>query len=188
MIPPLPTPSTVVDGITYALRMAIRQGEPGQLEPTNRAIWDALWFRFFLIFANSIVMLGMDHAWLIPLLGVIALVDTLSFPVISHFVLQLTGLTGRFPLFILATTWIGNLRVIILFLMLMILGSDSLGGNFLLLVVAIWMIWAAWSVATRSLGQGGFAGAGMVILMMVVEVMNASVIIGMIHPLVANTP
>lgn len=184
MIPSLPSFATIVTGVSYALRMALRQAQPAMLLPTSKAIWDALWFRFLLVLGNGIVMLGFDHAAVFPLLALIALVDTLSYPVISQFALQLAGYGKRFPLFILAMTWIGNLRVMILMVVLLSTGGDSVIGNFALFVVALWMIWATWSVASQSLGNKGLAGAGMVILMMVVEMINASVIIQFIHPLV----
>lgn len=172
-------------GIAYAMRLATRQGEPAELAPETKAIWDALWFRFMLVTANGVAMLGMDHFGLIPLLVALALVDTLSYPVVSQIVLRLAGMADRFPVFLLSMSWIGNLRVMLMMTVLLVFGGgEGMGGNAVLAMVAVWMIWAAWSVASRSLGGKGLAGAGMLVLLMVVEVVNASIVVNVIRPLV----
>lgn len=190
MIPLPPSLSTVVTGIAYALRLAspIRRmrkklDEP---DPTAKAIWDSLWFRFLLVVVNGLAVLDIDNAGLIPLLVIVALVDTLSYPVISHIVLQFTSLAGRFQPFILAVTWVGNLRIILMMVALFGTGGvENVGGNLLLVLIAFWMIWATWSAATRGLNGNGWAGAGMLILMMALEFLNAMVVISFVHPLVA---
>ena len=47
---------------------------------------------------------------------------------------------------------------------------------------AIWMIWASWSVATKSIGRGGWVGAGMVFLALILEMLLGAMIITFIHP------
>ena len=165
--------------------MAVRKGHPDQLDPTPKAIWDSLWLRFLLLTANGTLVVGWDQSSLIPLLAVVALVDTLSYPVVSQITLHLVGMAARFPLFILSVTWIGNLRVLLLMMLLLMAGGgENMGGNLLLAAVAFWLIWATWSVAALSLGGRGWLGAGMVVLMMFVELVNALIIITFVHPLV----
>lgn len=188
MIPSPPSIAAIVDGMAYSIRMATRQSQPAAMLPTPTAIWDALWFRFILVLLNGIVMLGWGNLHVLPLLAVIGLVDTLSYPVVSQYVLQLTGLGRQFQQFILSVTWIGNLRVILLMAILLGTSGTSVIGNFLLFVAAIWMIWATWTVAAASLGDKKLAAVGAVLLMMVLEMINASVIINMIHPLVVTAP
>ena len=188
MIPLPPSPKIIIDGITYALKMSLRQTHPSAMPPTTEAIWHALWVRFALIILNSTIMLEERSFALFAMLIPIAVIDVLSYPVVSHFALLTSGNEKRFPLFILAMTWIGNLRVIILMTTLLIIGIENPGGGiFLLLAVGMWMLWATWSVATISLNHKALAGVGMIALMMVVEILNANILIRFVLPLV-NTP
>lgn len=189
MIPSPPTPASIVMGLSLALRMALGQEEPGRLKTRfekmwGKAVWEALWFRLILLVANGTLMVGLDHLNLIPLLVVVALVDTLSYPVVSHFALQAIGMAERFPLFILSMTLVGNLRIILIMTTLLATGGGSgMAGNIIMLAVAVWMIWAAWFAASRSLGRKGWLGAGMLVLMMFTEILNALVILTFVQPL-----
>ena len=185
MIPSPPSPSTIISGIAHALRMAVLKGHPEQLDPTPKAIWDSLWLRFMLLTATGTLVLSSDQISLVPLLAVVALVDTLSYPVVSQITLNHIGMAGRFPLFILSVTWIGNLRVILMMVILMIAGGiQTSGGTLLIVATAFWLLWATWSVAALSLGGRGWLGAGMVVLMMFVELTNALIFDAFVHPLV----
>ena len=191
MIPSPPTPASIVMGLSLALRMALGQEEPDRFKAKfekmwSKAVWEALWFRLMLLVANGTLMVGLDHVNLIPLLVVVALVDTLSYPVVSHFALQAINMAERFPLFILSVTLVGNLRIILIMTALLSTGGGGVAGNTILLAVAVWMIWAAWFAASRSLGRKGWLGVGMLVLMMFTEVLNALVILTFVHPLAAE--
>ena len=187
MIPLPPSPFSMVMGIAYALRLAIGRGHGDFTKPSAKAVWDALWFRFLLIAANGMLVVGFDHANAIPLLLAVALCDTLFYPVLSHFTLQAIGMSGRFPLFIMAMTWFGNLRIILLMVILLALGGGQNPlGTTVLVVVGFWLVWATWSIASRSLGDRGWLGVGMLMLMMFAEILNAGVVVSFVHPLVAG--
>ena len=188
MIPsPPPRPLMVLLGFTLAVRMAVRKDDPSVVTPTPKKVWDALWIRFFLLMASGMAMLGMDNANLIPLLLATVMVDTLSYPVISQFTLKQIGLAERFPLFIMCMTWIGNLRIILMLTGLFATGAgENLVGAFILAVLAVWMLWATWWVAARSLGNRGWLGGGMLVLMMFTEFLNAMVMLTFIQPQMAG--
>ena len=194
MIPSPPTPTTVVMAISLALQMALGRQEPKQFKSRfetigAKEIWDSLWVRLILLMANGVLVLGLDRLDLLPLLAAVALVDTLSYPVVSQFTLQAIGMANRFPLFILAITWIGNLRIILLMAALHLAGGgQSTAGTLVLTGVALWMLWATWSVASQTLGRRGWLGVGMLVLMMSVELVNALLVATFVHPLAFELP
>ena len=51
-----------------------------------------------------------------------------------------------------------------------------------LLPIGIWMIWAAWAVATATLQRGGWIGGGMVLLSMILEVLLLLFMVIFINP------
>ena len=189
MIPLPPTPLTVALGLSFALQMALGREDPNGFKPKfepiwQKAIWDALWVRFMLLGANGVLVLGLDHAHLIPLLLATSLVDTLSYPVIAQFALQVSGMAGKFPLFIMCMTLVGNLRIILVIAALLATGgAGNMAGLLLLAAIGVWMIWATWLVASRSLGYSGWLGFLFVLLMMFTEILNAGIFLTFVHPL-----
>ncbi|XDZ65309.1 hypothetical protein AB8880_10305 [Alphaproteobacteria bacterium LSUCC0684] len=190
MIPAPPGFGSIITGMTYGLNLALRRIDPantGAISQTPGAIWDALWFRFLVTLLNGALILGLGNVSAIVLLGLLALVDALSFPVISQVVIARLGLMPRFVPFILSLTWVGNLRIVVLMTVMLAFGPISavgMGpGNIILLAVALWLIWATWSAATLSLGRSGWLGAAMVVLMMAVEMINGMLIVTFIHPM-----
>ena len=94
-----------------------------------------------------------------------------------------TSLAGRYQPFITAFTWVGNLRVLLMMSITLFAGMvDDQTLQIMIFPIALWMIWAAWSVATQSLGRGGVVGAGMVFLALVLELIIGAMIITFIHP------
>jgi len=189
MIPSPPGFGAVISGMTYGLNIALRRVDPADPAAIGQhvgAIWDALWFRFLITFLNGALILGLSNFSMIALLGLLALIDALSFPVISQLVIGRMGLMPRLIPFLLSVTWVGNLRIVVLMTVMLMFGPISavgLGaGNLILLAVALWLIWATWSAATLSLGRSGWLGAAMVILMMAVEMINGMLIVTFIHP------
>ena len=177
--------SAIISGISYGLSLAIRKVEPGPDAHPNGpiAISQAIWFRFMITVLNGVVILGFDKMTALVLFIFISAIDTLSYPVVSHAILHRSGLGKLYPTFITSFTWVGNLRVLIL--MTISLLTVSLGAENMQLIMfpfAIWMIWASWSAATRSLGRGGWAGAGMVFLALVLEMLLGAMILTFIHP------
>ena len=187
MIPPLPSISTIIDGMTYAIRMAFGQARPEDMPPETKAIWDALWVRYILTLLSNLIVLESNHLTLFALMLPAALIDTLLYPVVSHFCLERTQYANRFPQFILAMTWIGNLSMIIMMTLIALFGNTDTTpvgfGGFLLVIAAIWMIWVTWSVATASLDNRKFLGVMMIVLMMIVQIINALIVFGIAHPL-----
>lgn len=187
MIPAPPGLGAIINGLTYALKLSTRRAEPQSMAPVDSAIWDALWFRYLITLLNGGLILGLGHMSAVAMLAVLALVDTLSYPVVSHFVLKLMQRDRFFPQFILAMTWVGNLRVLILMMVILFLGQmDMAKASLYMFPFAIWMIWATWSAATRSIENKGWLGAGMVILMMMLEMVNGVLIITFLHPLLVQ--
>ena len=190
MIPAPPGFGTIISGITYGLNLALRRVDPASptaIRQAPDAIWDALWFRFLVTLLNGALILGLDNLSAMVLPGLLALVDALSFPVISQLVISRLGLMGRFVPFILSVTWVGNLRIVVLMTVMLVFGPISAvgigAGNIVLMAVALWLVWATWSAATLSLGRSGWLGAAMVILMMAVEMINGMLIVTFIHPM-----
>ena len=177
--------SAIVTGISYALSLATRRVEPSADAHPNGpvAISQAIWFRFMITVLNGVVILGFDNVVGLVLFFLIAAIDTMSYPVVSHLVLAKSGLGKTYPNFITGFTWVGNLRVLIL--MTISLLTVSLGAENMQIIMfpfAIWMIWASWSVATKSIGRGGWIGAGMVFLALILEMLLGAMIITFIHP------
>ena len=177
--------SAIVTGISYALSLATKRVEPSAEAHPNGpvAISQAIWFRFLITILNGVVILGFDNAFALVLFFMISAIDTLSYPVVSHVVLYRSGLGKVYPNFITGFTWVGNLRVLMLMtisLLTISLGVESM--QIIMFPFAIWMIWASWSVATRAIGRGGWAGAGMVLLALVLEMLLGALIITFIHP------
>jgi hypothetical protein len=113
----------------------------------------------------------------------ISAISVLSYPVASQAVLYRSGLSEAYPSFITGFVWVGNLRVFLLTMINML--SGIFGPENLLIVMfpfAIWMIWASWSVATLALGRGGWVGAGMVLLALVLEMLLGVLFIIFILP------
>ena len=192
MIPAPPGFGAIINGITYGLNLALRRVDPASPDAIRQSpdtIWDALWFRFLVTLLNGALILGLGNMTVVVLLGLLGIVDALSFPVVSQLVIARLGLMPRFVAFILSVTWVGNLRIIVLMSVMLIFGPISAvgvgAGNIILLVVALWLIWATWSAATLSLGRGGWLGAAMVILMMAVEMINGMLIVTFIHPMLS---
>ncbi|MGC6485676.1 MAG: hypothetical protein ACON4P_08415 [Candidatus Puniceispirillales bacterium] len=187
MIPTPPGLGAIVAGLTYALQLSIRRTEPQSMAPDSRAIWDALWFRYMLTLLNGGLILGLSNGGAVAMLAVLGLVDTLSYPVVSQIVIRQMRLDRFFPQFILAVTWVGNLRVMILMMVILFLGQmDMATASIYMFPFAIWMIWATWSAATRSVENKGWVGAGMVVLMMLLEMVNGMLIISFLHPLLVQ--
>ncbi len=177
--------SAIVSGISYALSLALRKVEPSPKAHPNGpiAIAQALWFRYMVTVLNGVVILGFDKVTALVLFFLISAIDTLSYPVVSHAVLHKAGMARVYPTFITAFTWVGNLRVLLLMTISLLtvgLGVESM--QIIMLPFAIWMIWASWSVATHALGRGGWAGAGMVFLALVLEMLLGALILTFIHP------
>jgi len=192
MIPAPPGFGAIINGITYGMNLALRRVDPASTNAIRQApdaIWDALWFRFLVTLLNGALILGLGNMWTVVLLGLLALVDALSFPVVSQLVIARLGLMPRFVAFILSVTWVGNLRIVVLMTVMLIFGPISAvgvgAGNIILLMVALWLIWATWSAATLSLGRSGWLGAAMVVLMMAVEMINGMLIVTFIHPMLS---
>ena len=190
MIPSPPGFSAIINGITYGLRLAIRSAHPldGANHPKGHAhdttaIWQALWFRLLVTLFNGVMILGFTEVSTMMMFFFITVIDTLSYPVVSHAILNRTSLLGRYPVFITAFTWVGNLRVLLMMSITLFAGLvDDQTLQIMIFPIALWMIWAAWSVATQSLGRGGVVGAGMVFLALVLELIIGAMIITFIHP------
>ena len=177
--------SAIITGISYALNLSLKRVNPTPEAHPNSptAISQAIWFRFLITVLNGVVILGFDQLSAVILFILISAIDTLSYPVVSHIVLHRSGLGKIYPSFITGFTWVGNLRV--LMLMTISLLTVSLGAENMQLIMfpfAIWMIWASWSVATRAIGRGGWVGAGMVFLALILEMLLGAMIITFIHP------
>ena len=179
-----PAPGAIISGLVYGLKIALRRGTPQDISPTTGAIQDALWFRYMLTLFNGVLVLGFSDYGGLIMLAALGLIDVLSYPVASHFVLRLMLLERFFPQFILAVTWVGNLRIIVLMTAILMAGSASV-PSFSLIVFpfAIWMIWATWSAAARSIENRGWLGGGMLVLMMLVELINWFLFVSFLHPL-----
>ena len=190
MIPSPPGFSAIINGITYGLRLATRAVHPndGPTHPKGHAydanaIWQALWFRFLVTLFNGALILGFADISTMLMFLFITFIDTLSYPVASHAILHRTNMAGRYPAFITAFTWVGNLRVLIMMSITLLAGAlDDQTLQVMIFPFALWMIWAAWSVATQSLGRGGMVGAGMVFLALVLEMILGALIIIFSHP------
>ena len=178
--------SAIVDGVTYGLRLALRKADPNDASAhpsTPEAVAQAIWFRFMINALNGVIVIGFSGMSILLLFIFISVIDALLYPNISHAVLSRTSLRGKFPSFITAFTWVGNLRVILLMTVSLIgTGFAGVGGQIILLPFAIWMIWASWSVATVSLQRGGWVGAGMVMLGFVAEMFIGMMTISYINP------
>lgn len=187
MIPTPPGLGAIVNGLAYGLKLAIRRGEPQDMQPHPGAVWDALWFRYMLTLLNGGLILGLGNYSAVLMLAVLGLVDVLSYPVVSHFVLRQMQLDRFFPQFALAVTWVGNLRVMILMMIILVTSpAATASATLIMFPFAIWMIWATWSAATRSIESRGWVGAGMVVLMMILEMINGMMIISFLHPLLVQ--
>ena len=83
--------SAIVTGISYALSLATRRVEPSAEAHPNGpvAISQAIWFRFMITVLNGVVILGFDNVVGLVLFFLIAAIDTLSYPVVSHLVLAI---------------------------------------------------------------------------------------------------
>ena len=187
MIPTPPGLAAIVGGLTYAMQLSVRRCEPSAMPPSAVAIWDALWFRYMLTLLNGGLILGLGNMGAALMLAVLGLVDVLSYPVVSHFVLRQMQLDRHYTQFILAVTWVGNLRVMILMMIILMTTPVGLGTSTIFMFpFAIWMIWATWSAATRSIENRGWVGAGMVLLLMILEMINGTMIITFLHPLLVQ--
>lgn len=187
MISTPPGFSATITGISYALNLALKKADPTpEAHPhDSTAIAQALWFRFIIAILNGAIILGLGDWSPLILFILISAIDTLSYPVVSHAVLNRAGLGSLYPCFITAYTWVGNLRI----LMLMTIGLLAANFEFqepymIMFPFALWMLWAAWSVATRALGRGGWVGAGMVLLAVILEMILGLLIIMFINPAV----
>lgn len=178
--------SAIIAGMTYGLRLALRQVDPADTDAHPNgpaAIAQALWFRYLITALNGVLVLSFDQTAAILLFLLISVIDTFAYPVVSHGVLYRAGLGPRYPSFITAYTWVGNLRILLL--MSVSLLTASFGTQELQIALfpfALWMIWASWSVATHSLKRGGWVGAGMVFLGLILEMLLGALIITFIHP------
>ena len=185
MIPAPPGFSAISKGISYGLKLAIRSVHPlSKTHPHDaQAIWQALWFRLMVTLFNGAVILGFSEASTLLLFFFITIIDTLSYPVVSHAVLSRINLSLRYPQFIVAFTWVGNLRVLLMMSITLLAGVFQENTiQILIFPFALWMIWAAWSVSTQSLERGGWLGAGMVVLAMVLEMILGIISITFIYP------
>jgi hypothetical protein len=184
MIPAPPGFGAIITGISYGLKLAIRQVHPldSSAHPQDaRAVWQALWFRFLVTMFNGALVLGVFQASTLTFFALISIIDTLAFPVVSHAVIARMGNAERFPAFITAFTWVGNLRVLLMMTIVLMAGfMDAHSMQLLIFPFALWMIWASWSVASQTL-LGGWKGAGMVILAMIFEMITGFLIITYIH-------
>ena len=177
--------STIITGLSYAFNLSLRKVNPtSDTHPNNPvAISQAIWFRFMISVLNGVVVLGFGKLTTLILFILIAAIDTLSYPVVSHTVLHRSGLGKVYPSFITGFTWVGNLRI--LMMMTIVLLTSSFGVEHMqpiMFAFAIWMIWASWSVATITIGRGGWVGAGMVFLALILEVLLGAIILTFIHP------
>ncbi len=186
-IPPTPslteTITGVRDGIIFGFRLSLRRASPNDHPNNAAAIWHALWFRFLITVLNGVFVLGFDMMAAIFIFVLVSAIDTLIYPNASYAVMNRTGLGASFPRFITAYTWLGNFKIVLL--MAISILASSFGGTVVQMVLfpfALWMIWASWSVATASLGRGGLAGAGMVFLALMLELLIAGLIITFIQP------
>ena len=128
MIPTPPGLAAIVGGLTYAMQLSVRRCEPSAMPPSAVAIWDALWFRYMLTLLNGGLILGLGNMGAALMLAVLGLVDVLSYPVVSHFVLRQMQLDRHYTQFILAVTWVGNLRVMILMMIILMTTPGGLGA------------------------------------------------------------
>lgn len=186
MIPAPPGFSAIIAGLAYAFRLSTRAVHPNNksAHPQDSvAIWHALWFRLMVTTFNGVMIFGFKNGSLLLTFFLISLIDTLSYPVVSHSVLARSNLIDRYHRFITCFTWVGNLRVLLMMAITLTAGlinQDNL--QIMILPFAIWMIWAAWSVSTQSLERGGWVGAGMVFLALILEMLLGALIITFIHP------
>ena len=146
----------ILHGFGYAFGLATAQITAGdsKAHPQNiAAVWQALWVSWLLIllagWLADIVSFGLGF------LGftIVALIITLIYPVVSFNVVNFLGERQRYPSFIIAMTWLNNLRqVLVLALAHALSPMNATMARWLLLPVAIWMLWALWRVASQSLG------------------------------------
>jgi len=184
MIPAPPGFGAIITGIAYGLKLSVRQVHPldTAAHPQDaRAVWQALWFRFLVTMFNGALVMGVFQASTLTTFALISIIDTLAFPVVSQAVLSRMGIKERFPSFITAFTWVGNLRILLMMTITLLAGfMDANSLQLLIFPFALWMIWASWSVANHSL-LSGWKGAGMVILAMIFEMITGILIITYIH-------
>lgn len=182
--------SAILNGITYGFELSLRRTDPNDASAHPNgpvAIAQAIWFRFMITVLNGSLIMGFTDASGIAMFMLVILIDTLAYPVVSHAILYQNGMGARFPSFITAYTWVGNLRVLLV--MTLSLLSSFVGApqlQIMLLPIGLWMIWASWSVATHTLQRGGLAGAGMVVLSMVLEVIILMAMLAFINPGMAS--
>lgn len=184
MIFDLPNFSAIAKGLGYGWQLALKQTDPSDDAPhpaTSRAIIQALWFKAIIAMVNTSISVPFEHLLTLMTLLLIIIVDTLAYPVISHQVLRRIELEERFPRFITAYTWLGNLRVLMV-LGLIFLSSVAPRVMILVVPISLWMLWAAWFVASKSLGRGGWLGAGMVGLAILLELLLTLITISIINP------
>jgi hypothetical protein len=186
MISGPPGITNIVRGITYAINLSVRRVHPNSdAHPSDSAaIAQAIWFRYIITVLSVALVLDFDPASTFILILLIYAIDALSYPVVSHIVLHRAGLGKVFPSFITAFTWLGNLRVLLGMILGQLSSILSVEENILIIMfpLAIWMIWASWSVATLALGRGGWAGAGMVLLALVLEMVLTAMIVIYVLP------
>jgi hypothetical protein len=186
MIPEFTILPTIFNGISYGMRLALQQVDhrnPGHANDPE-AIMQALWFRFIIAMLNGIIAVGIySPVAVIVTFTLIIIIDTLAYPVVSHFALTRAGLEARFPQFITAYTWLGNFRILLVVTIFFV--SHAVNAPRLQLAVVpigFWMIWASWSVATHSIGRGGWVGAGMVGLTVVLKLVLTLVTVSVFNP------
>ncbi|MCE2517349.1 MAG: hypothetical protein J4F41_05800 [Alphaproteobacteria bacterium] len=178
--------SAILNGITYGFELALRKVDPNDasIHPNGPvAINQAIWFRFMITVLNGSLVMGFTSVSSVMMFVMVVLIDTLAYPVVSHAILFQNGMGARFPSFITSYTWVGNLRVLLVMTLTLLssfLGTPQL--QIMLLPIGLWMIWASWSVATLSLQRGGLAGAGMVVLSMLLEVIILMAMLVFINP------
>lgn len=169
-------------GLRQAMLAAI--GRPPMVNLKNRGtaaylICHALAVRWLLTVINGVVLLHGAERGYFTLFALIALVDTLLYPVASHAVMQRMGCGNRWPGFIMLLTWVNNLRIMLLFAVGM-LSIIIPGLEVLILGFVLWMLWTAWRAATISLGRGGWAGGGMILLSVLLEVGLGVIVLGLV--------
>lgn len=185
MNPYIPTLRTLINGIAYGFKLATRQEAAHPHNP--QAIWQAIWAKFILNMINGGLATGLVNIKVLPFFIAITLIDVFAYPVASHTILNAFNLGKRYTLFITAFLWLGNFRILLL--TAIILGSIAVGINnvpILLFPFVIWMIWAMWSVATITIGRGGWVGTGMVILALIIEVVLSLAITSFAAPILTQ--
>ena len=124
MIPTPPGLAAIVGGLTYAMQLSCAGARPSAMQPSAVAIWDALWFRYMLTLLNGGLILGLGNMGAALMLAVLGLLDVLSYLLSAISCCARCNLT-HYTQFILAVTWVGNLRVMIL--MMIILMTTPVG-------------------------------------------------------------